>query len=356
LEGAGGFLGVTGTFHAPGNIAIVATDEGETQIQVKFRGYSVKSQDGTTIRDHQPNSTEVFKLQQYDVLQLTTINLGQSQCGSSVDTRFKSMCMYSESDLTGSIIKGDKPFAVYGGSDCTFVPYDKFACDHIEEQLFPFSKWGITYIGSHSFLDAFNTDNGGGANDQAADLYRIVAGVDGTELSFTPPLNGTISTMTLSAGQVYQFQTTQDFQASSQDAAHPILMAQFFAGQEASNMDPLGLKKGVGDPSMVLMIPIQQYRNDYIFLTPSTIKQDYMNVIKVVGSDAALDGANIAGPFDPVTGTSYEVGRIKIGDGQHTLQCVQPCGLIVYGFDEFVSYGYPGGLDLKSITSVTPSG
>jgi hypothetical protein len=36
-------------------------------------------------------------------------------------------------------------------------------------------------------------------------------------------------------------------------------------------------------------------------------------------------------------------------DGVHRLQADQPVGLVVYGFDAYVSYGYPGGTDLALI-------
>jgi hypothetical protein len=36
-------------------------------------------------------------------------------------------------------------------------------------------------------------------------------------------------------------------------------------------------------------------------------------------------------------------------DGVHRLTADQPVGLVVYGFDAYVSYGYPGGTDLALI-------
>ena len=34
-------------------------------------------------------------------------------------------------------------------------------------------------------------------------------------------------------------------------------------------------------------------------------------------------------------------------DGVHTLVSTSPVGIIVFGFDKFVSYGYVGGLNLN---------
>ena len=37
----------------------------------------------------------------------------------------------------------------------------------------------------------------------------------------------------------------------------------------------------------------------------------------------------------------------KQDDGVHTILATEPVGLIVYGFDRFVSYAYAGGLNLQ---------
>jgi hypothetical protein len=36
-------------------------------------------------------------------------------------------------------------------------------------------------------------------------------------------------------------------------------------------------------------------------------------------------------------------------DGYHTLRATEPVGIVVYGFDAFVSYAYAGGLNLEII-------
>ena len=44
--------------------------------------------------------------------------------------------------------------------------------------------------------------------------------------------------------------------------------------------------------------------------------------------------------------------RFPIADGLHTLTCPGTCSVMVHGYDQYVSYGYPGGLDLKDIVGV----
>ena len=52
--------------------------------------------------------------------------------------------------------------------------------------------------------------------------------------------------------------------------------------------------------------------------------------------------------FEPVS-ADYRVARLRLEDGHHVFQADPIFGVIVYGFDDYVSYGYPGGLDLKDL-------
>ena len=38
-----------------------------------------------------------------------------------------------------------------------------------------------------------------------------------------------------------------------------------------------------------------------------------------------------------------------VKDGPHSLEATEPVGLFSYGYDNYVSYGYPAGLDLKEL-------
>ena len=49
----------------------------------------------------------------------------------------------------------------------------------------------------------------------------------------------------------------------------------------------------------------------------------------------------------------WQVARFPIGDGVHLLISDEPVGVLVYGYDEYVSYGYPGGLNLNVVDPET---
>ena len=51
-----------------------------------------------------------------------------------------------ENDLSGSVIKSNKPIVVFSGCDCVLIPKFSLNCDVIESQMTPVSQWGNKYI------------------------------------------------------------------------------------------------------------------------------------------------------------------------------------------------------------------
>jgi hypothetical protein len=69
--------------------------------------------------------------------------------------------------------------------------------------------------------------------------------------------------------------------------------------------------------------------------------------------------------FTAVGSTPFKVANVSVPVGTHTIlvvpvpgQATLPgAGVTVYGFDDYVSYGYTGGLDLTTIvTGINPGG
>ena len=106
----------------------------------------------------------------------------------------------------------------------------------------------------------------------------------------------------------------------------------------------------IGDPAMILSVPAEQYRKEYVFLTPNSYLEDYVSIIAPLGASVVLDNETIpSNRFSPVGSSGYAVHRRPVGDGAHVLTAAEPVGLIVYGYDDDVSYGYPGGLGLEEL-------
>jgi hypothetical protein len=114
-----------------------------------------------------------------------------------------------------------------------------------------------------------------------------------------------------------------------------------------------------GDPSMILYPAYQQYRDRYVFLTPSTFSADYVVISAPVGTTVLLDGGDIRGTefmmlctyetAGEVDGTVFEAVTCPVEDGAHTVEADLPVGIMVYGYYNVGSYGYAGGSDLERI-------
>lgn len=228
-------------------------------------------------------------------------------------------------DLTGTQISADQRVAVFGGHQCSFVPYDAWACDHLEEMAFPTATWGTTAVMSAPRMPS--------ASGVAPSRYRVLAESSGTVITFTPAVT---SDVTLSAGEVYEFETNQDFEVQGS--------ARFSIVQALLSQDALG--GSAGDPALGTGIPWIQVRARYDFLTPSTFVENWVNVVATTGTTVRLDGVSISG-WQEITGTTYSVARVSVSAGSHSMESDDGSGfgITTYGYAPYTSYLYPGGLN-----------
>jgi hypothetical protein len=98
---------------------------------------------------------------------------------------------------------------------------------------------------------------------------------------------------------------------------------------------------------MIMIPPAKQFRTDYVFLTPNKYAHDYVNIIAPSDASVTLDG-NLLGAvsFATILGSDWKVSRLEVGDGVHKIVANKPVGVVVYGYDRDVGYGYAGGLNL----------
>ncbi len=301
----------------------------------------------------------VVSLSRYDVLNLSAEMLGGDP-GPAGD-----------GNLTGTLVEADAPVVVFSGNPSTVVPHgvpDVCCADHLEEQLFPVSIWGTTFAVPRSppRLAAAPED----------DHVRFVAAEDGTTLSYLP-VTPPGAPAALDAGEVAAFSADADFFVT---ASSPILVAQLLAsaseatvpcdprdadeidrcraetGFEASSCVSIafgsdeGRCRQVGDPSLVQVPPVIQYRSDYVFLIPDGYAHDYVVVVSPEDAEISMDGADVAAApslVADVGGVRWVRRRIELADGIHRMNSDLPVGATVFGYDTDVSYAYPAGLDLE---------
>lgn len=235
-------------------------------------------------------------------------------------------------DLTGSIVSSDKPVQVIGGHDCSQVPIGVAACDHLEESMFPVETLGTQYLVTSPAVPSL--PNG------KAEVVRIVAAKPNVTLTFDPPQPG-VGTYLANVGDFVQITgSAGNFQVSATDR---ILVAQYMEGQEAGG--------GSGDPAMALAVANAQFRDSYLFHAPVSYDTNYVNVTAPTGATITLDGT-IVGGFTPIGGSGYGVARATLskgGNGNHTITGSAPFGITVYGYGQYTSYWYPGGLNLRKL-------
>jgi hypothetical protein len=241
-------------------------------------------------------------------------------------------------DLSGSLIKADKPVQVIAGMPCVYLPNSNGYCDHIEESVLPAETLGKRY-----FVTVPTSPHG----TTYGHVVRIFGNVDGTILSYPsgnmPPGAPTL----INAGDVVDLGVVQQSFEISGDKEFSV--ATFMLA--ASLVDAASFPdQQMGDPSQSQATAVEQYRTKYVFLAPSDYAQNYVDIIQPLDAVVTLDGAQVTAPVQPI-GSSYGIARVPLGgtDGSHILTATKPVGIQVMGYGRATSYQFPGGLNLSLI-------
>ena len=329
------FFGDTAQLASPGFFTVTAVGAAPVTVTVQFRARTRASTDGS-VRAFSAGETGTFDMNQGDVLQLvgatpTTCNRGGGMDSDGfVATHY---CVVPRDfDFTGTEIRATGPIQVISGHNCAFMPFNRWACDHLEEALFPQDAWGTESI-------VVKTQPPMGRSEP--NVVRIVSGADSNSITFDPAVTGG---RTLNRGEFMEFEATQSFRVVG---TGPIMVGQFLVGQDYAGSGTSGAD-GQGDPAMSLAIPSEQFRTEYTFLAPSSYPTSYVAVTAASGATVTLDGTPVTG-FAPVGSTGFGTTNVMITPGRHAITGSQPFGIVVYGYGTYTSYMYPGGLDLEAI-------
>jgi len=287
-------------------------------------------------------------------------------------------------DFTGSIIEADQPVAVFSGSEASDAPLfdklvDRFCCaDHLEEQLDPVRTAGKSFVATVSANRTQAVSDAGASVGivEQTETFRVVATTE-AGATITTTLGGRYADIELPGlGSHFDIEASEHFQLTSSD---PVTLGHITPSQEAA-----GIERGVpgGDPSLIILPPIEQFRSSYVFLTPDKYSFDFIRIIapfdtvvlvdeqplqNLTNCSAApadgLDDAQRGGPPEfvvttcqlsfPVidnTGSETTIEPGRQNDGVHRILADRKIGVIVDGFDRFVSYGYAAGTELRELT------
>ena len=300
-------------FQIPGFYAVVASKDNTTvTLKPSATGGSVAAGAGVAA-----DGTGVIVLNEGDVLEVFT----QAKGGATPDP----------SDLTGTIISADKPVQAFGGHKCTQVPVGTQACDRLEEAMPPIETLAKKYIVTPPLIPT-------GGNVPKAQMIRVIATEDATALMYDPAVPGAPAMLAKAGDWAEIAKSVLDFEIVSDKK---ILVSQYMQGQQAGGNS--------GDPAMALAVATEQYRLKYLIHAPLSYESNYVNITAPMGAAITLDGAAVGG-FVAIGATGFGVARVKLAnnvDGNHDLLGDKAFGVSVYGYGQYTSYWYPGGLDLE---------
>lgn len=293
-------------------------------------------------------------------------------------------------DFTGTQVSASQDVSVFVGSEASDAPrFDTYAtrqccADHLEDQLFSNSTLGSRFLIArmpprsvalnNAFLDPVRDSVAEVNEPEWVRVQAISIGTTTVTTTLPPPDDR----FTLELGDSIILRADQDFTMTAL-GGRPIAVMQVLPSQEA-----LGIPQRYpgGDPAIVMVPPREQYRRDYVFLTPNRYAFDFVVITADATTDILLDGESpdpsrctmspadgiVRLPGDPPPGEVIYRCQLSFpdiancpeeeegceggvlegeqNDGVHTLVATEPVGVVVYGFDSFVSYAYAGGLNL----------
>ncbi len=244
-------------------------------------------------------------------------------------------------DMSGAIIRSNKPIAVIAGQQCAYIPnlLNFCCCDHIVETMLPTSAWGKTY---HAV--PFETR-------QKGSFFRIFAKEPNTKLSINGVPYSTLSTVGGEEGFGWL-----EYRALGKDvvefsADKPIYVAQYNPSQYYDNVP--------SDPFYLMLTPVEQYHNRLTFSTPGEgFRKNFLNLvcdedgyqqieITVAGENQweplwKMEGVGVPKKFpSKINGKEYLGVSIDMKLGVYQMRGPSPFGGHLYGFSSFTSYGYP---------------
>ena len=321
---------------------------------------------GGPIDDTEAGESIEVELQPFDVLNLETDDFN--------------------ADFTGSLIRADQPIVVFSGSEASDAPWfdtlaERQCCaDHLEEQLDPIRTAGKYFVATVSPNRTAALAVAGasvGIEDQVEYFRAIAATEAGAQLRVTIPGVGPQTVTLPEQGDSIEIVSPVHFVIESDN---PIMLGSVSPSQGAASV-PRGLPGG--DPSFMIVPPVEQFRSSYVFLTPDKYMFDFIRIIAPPDTEMQFDGRPLDEALDcdrkagdslteeergadvppfwvyscqlsfPTVDTSLDAEAVVSeglqNDGVHRLEATRPVGLLVDGFDSFVSYAYAGGTELTQI-------
>ncbi|KAL3879365.1 hypothetical protein ACJMK2_031663, partial [Sinanodonta woodiana] len=249
--------------------------------------------------------------------------------------KFQSFVLRHSSDLSGTIVKSNKPISVYSGGDIDF-PIARYEVDSILSQLLPVEHWDTKFIVPllypHSDvlirIFAFNPNTSVTIRNETHDKTHYLARESFVEEHLG---NGLVVVNSSQPVGVIQYAFSEDRDSSI-----------------------------FGDSIMMVVPGINQFSSEYLF--PTKIDQIEMkHYVAVIIKNKSLSGLRLDGNLVvaktfPVhfNEEDYVVAVQELKGYFHNLTHIDRTikfGALVYGFGYKSGYGFPAGFELRDIVN-----
>ncbi len=294
--------------------------------------FMIIASENNTVIEFAPRSRTFGQIQPGES---TIITLQKGQCYLVKSDTLPS----GEGDLSGTIVRGDKPIGVFSGHLRTAIPLGLTEFDsknHLIEMLYPTEQWGTTFI-TVPFT-----------NDGTGDFFRIHG--------ISPNTNVTVKGWNIN--QTFNLSNPGDFRTLSfiRDPLHivsdkPISIAQYMTSSFSSNERLQNF-----DPCMMLIPSIEKSiktANFHVIANPATNpKQFSQHFISLACTEDAVDHVMLDNrlirnvisnfPNQRVNGTQMFYVTIPVTPGFHRLSTMEGSFIAgIYGIGPDDAYAYP---------------
>ena len=257
-------------------------------------------------------------------------------------------------DLTGSVVRSNKPIVVYGGHARAETPVGFIytdlqgehsgSRDHMSEAMPPLNTWGYSFL-----VKNFGRDSG--------DILRVLAHAPNTIVK----INGKVWGKPLAANEFRDTILDQDnsvalnnIAAVETDKDHTILVGMI------AHTAVTGIN---GDPFLAIVPPLDQTYTDFTYFITTNGGYDPSQQFLIISTEQSgaghilLDGNTLPAalytsvPYDLNGGKRYAITTLNQADGIHHIVssglAEQGFTILAYGWGEKISYGYTAGALLK---------
>jgi len=253
-------------------------------------------------------------------------------------------------DLSGTRITSDKPIVVLSGHQGTRLIDPANAQNSLIEQMVPVADWGHRFYARP-------------LPGQERGLYKVVASQAGTIVR----RNG-FPVDTIGAGESTTFSFEEPVII---ETSKPSAVAQFTTHfkPDSSGSTPVDLKPN-GDPSMMLLNPVESFARSYLWMTPFLIPRIYLpslhdadpDTIRIPFEHYVMVTAPVFGrtsvrlddqPIDfdrigvPYGDGDYVTATVSISAGVHRLTASVPIDAKIFGYSFFDAYASPAGVLMR---------